>query len=92
MDAKLLRRVVPIALTSAWGDGQLNLVSLEIYEDGSILHYRLLGQGRLTPDRLAAEFLAADPMFKVEDDARHGLLHFLLGRRRQRQRLAMLRP
>ena len=72
ISAVRLRRVVPIVMSREWGDAEMILVSLEIYDDGCILRYRRLESSARSlsapPHWLLAELKASSPMFWVEDN------------------------
>jgi hypothetical protein len=72
MNARELKRVVPIAQSTAWGEKQLTLISLEAYEDGSTLRYQINGADE---PMFSGELdwstwqISTHPNFRAEDDA-----------------------
>ena len=69
MEGTELQRVIPIVQTEKWGDLDLTLSSLEVFEDGSILRYQTQGEliFRL-PQLLLNDIISSRPSLNVEDD------------------------
>ena len=69
MEGVRLRRVVPIAQTQRRGDANLTLLSIELYEDGSVVHFISVSPERRSfQGMMLQEMLTRQPIFRVEDD------------------------
>lgn len=70
MEARVLERVVPIAQTKTQGSTELTLLSLEVYDDGFILHYQLRALEEEREVRPGVMIFPGHPevIFEIRDD------------------------